>query len=653
MSREYRKEIDGLRMIAVLAVVFFHFGLPGFGGGFIGVDVFFVISGFLIGGALWKEFKQKNRISIPGFYLRRIRRLAPAYIAMCAVTLVLGWFILLPSEFREFGKGLIASLFYLSNVLFYRQTGYFDSAAEDKALLHTWSLSVEEQFYILIPVVIYLVRNSKLLITFFCLTFAFSFLGSALYTPVSHAATFFLISFRLWELMAGVLLAIYGYEKNLSWTDNPMFSWFGLCLVIFSVVLINPSDQFPGYLAAFPVIGTALIITNGKDANLVNSFLSSSISRFFGLTSYSFYLWHWPILVLSLTYLGSFGNAVEIAGVLLLALVLSVLSWRFVETPTRRKDLIGDRVLLLGTLSSAILLLGAGSLIFLNDGYVARFPERTQKFIRASQDFLQDWSRCEVTSTGPLRGIETCAFGTDSDSPEIIVWGDSHVRALREGLDLAAQEAGVAGVIVWNAGCPPFFGIRKAESAATQEEDARCTEINNQLREGFKTLTSVDRILLIGRWSYYAEGSGVGNDKHNKITLSLPFEKGFKDTVAELSDSFEVYFLRQFPEFPNYSSHDFAKKLAHGRQIDEAALQTEISNWEARAKSSDSVLQELTLQERVHLIDSWPHMCSKTCRMEDGDNVFYFDNNHLTNTGALHFRDIFSGFMRGNHEGTD
>lgn len=650
---EYRREIDGLRMIAVLSVVFFHFGLPGFRGGFIGVDIFFVISGFLIGGVLWKEYKREHKISVSSFYFRRLRRLAPAYITMCAITLILGWFILLPFEYREFGKGLIASLFYVSNVLFYRQSGYFDSAAEDKALLHTWSLSVEEQFYIFIPIAIILIRNSRCLVLLFSFIFISSLIASILYTPLNHSAAFFLTPFRLWELMAGVILSIYGIEKKLLWKGNPAISWVGIFLIIFSFTLISPSDLFPGYIAIFPVLGTTLVILNGKDENPVNKFLSCGFSRFFGLISYSLYLWHWPILVLSLTYLGTFGSTAELIGTLLLVLLLSVLSWRFIEAPTRRKNLVSNSTLMLGSIGSVVLLLLSGGLIYLNDGYVDRFPDRTKAFIHASQDFLQDWSRCEIIETGPLQGIETCAFGVLNKAPEVIVWGDSHVRALREGLDLVAQESDVAGLIIWNAGCPPFFDVKKTESAATQEEDAQCTYINSKLRKGFKTLKSVERILLVGRWSYYATGEGVGIDSHNTINLSRPFNQGLSNTVNDLSSWFDVYALQQFPEFPNYSSHVFAKRLAHGRDVEDHELEIDRQTWEARAQSSDSVLHELALQDRLHLIDTWPHLCNETCRLSEGGKVYYFDNNHLTNTGAIQFRYVFSDFMKGTHERTD
>ncbi len=652
-TEEYRQEIDGLRMVAVLSVVFFHFSIPGFGGGFVGVDIFFVISGFLIGGALWREYKTNQQISVSGFYLRRLRRLAPAYITMCALTLVLGWFILLPFEFREFGKSLISSLFYVSNILFYRQSGYFDSAAEDKVLLHTWSLSVEEQFYVILPVILVLIRRPQAVIFVFFVIFLISITSSFFYTTRNHAAAFFLIQFRIWELLVGVLLAIIGQERAFSWKGKPFFSWIGFLLILYGLTFTSPGVSFPGFAVVLPVAGTAFVIFNGKDNNAINRFLSSQFSRFFGLISYSLYLWHWPVLVLSVTYFGTYGKISEILSAFALILILSLLSWRFVEIPFRRQGVVGNRVLLSVSMISGALLLTAGAAIYVNNGYIARFPDRAQMFIRASQDFLQDWSRCQIQNSGPLDGIETCAFGPRDAQPEVIVWGDSHVRAMREGIDIAAHEAGVAGLIVWNAGCPPLFNITKTETAATREQDEKCSAINTQLQEGLDDLDHIKRILLVGRWSYYATGEGVGIDAHNKIELSRPFEEALSETVDELLRSFDVYVMRQVPEFPDYSSHTFAKSLAHGHAINDDALELNQQAWENRALSSDKVMLKLASKNRVHLIDAWSRICGDACYLLDEDVVYYFDNNHLTNTGALHIRDVFTRFMKGSHERTD
>ena len=279
----YRSDIDGLRAIAVLAVVVYHFGFPGLPGGFTGVDVFFVISGFLIGGILWREREAMGRIRLGRFYLRRFRRLAPAFFVMALVTTALASALLLPFEFREFGKTLIAATVYLSNVLFFRQAGYFDAASEDKPLLHTWSLAVEEQFYIVLPLLLLLfARRRGALIWTLALIWAASLAASVLLTPHLPTATFYLFPFRAWELLSGVLLAIWGCETGRRWRGYAALSWLGLGLVAASIILIPAGPQFPGLLALVPVLGTVLLLANGTGRNTVNRALSSPVPVFSG-----------------------------------------------------------------------------------------------------------------------------------------------------------------------------------------------------------------------------------------------------------------------------------------------------------------------------------------------------------------------------------
>ena len=288
----YRPEIDGLRAIAVLSVVLYHFGMPGIPGGFVGVDIFFVISGFLIGGILWADLRETGRIRLARFYLRRLRRLAPAYFAMAAATLLMGWLILLPFEFREFGKSLIAATVYLSNIHFYREAGYFDGVSEEKPLLHTWSLAVEEQFYIVLPfLLLALVRWRPTLPMILAALAALSLTACLWLTPHSPTAAFYLFPFRAWELLAGVLLAIAGQENKARYALHPALSWAGLALILASITLIR-AEGFPGWQAILPVAGTLLILMNGRDANPVNRALMHPAPVFIGLISYSLYLWH-------------------------------------------------------------------------------------------------------------------------------------------------------------------------------------------------------------------------------------------------------------------------------------------------------------------------------------------------------------------------
>lgn len=415
--RVHRAEIDGLRSFAILPVLFFHFSMPGFTGGFVGVDIFFVISGFLIGGILWSELDQSGTVRLGRFFLRRIRRLAPAYFAMAIVSLVFAWFILLPSAFKEFGKELIASTVYLSNVHFFRQAGYFDGLADQKILLHTWSLSVEEQFYIFLPFFMLLLRRVRSVLPPVLIGILLVSLVACVWvTPLSQTATFYLFPFRAWELLAGVCLAIAGRQYGLRWSFNPLLSWAGLILIIGSVLFVPEGAGFPGFYAIFPVLGTVLVIANGQNDNLINRLLSLRILVFFGLISYSLYLWHWPIMTLS-KYFAAEPLSV---GFRIMLMILSVgvawLSWRFVETPVRR-GFVGVKGLLGGAIAASAITFGAGAIIYLQDGMIDRFAPEVRTHIEATGDFNQDWRRCGVPAQGALAGIEICPIGPDAPPP--------------------------------------------------------------------------------------------------------------------------------------------------------------------------------------------------------------------------------------------
>jgi peptidoglycan/LPS O-acetylase OafA/YrhL len=656
---QYRPEIDGLRAFAVLSVVLYHFSIPGAGGGFIGVDVFFVISGFLIGGILWRELESRGTLALTNFYARRVRRLAAAYFVMAIVTLIAAYFILLPFEFREFGKELISSTVYSSNIYFYLKAGYFDTVAENKVLLHTWSLSVEEQFYIFLPAFFLLLRrNLRILVAALTAFFAVSLVLCIVVTRTSHTAAFFLIPFRAWELLAGVLLAIY-MSRNAEARPYPQaLSWIGLAMLLAATVFIVPSPSFPGSLAILPTAGALLILFNGRQDNLVNRLLSQPVVVFVGLISYSLYLWHWPVITLARYYRGGPGGAVDTIVLLTLAFVLAYLSWRFVEQPVRHAARLRPSVLFAGVAGMSACLLALGAIPYLRNGMPDRFPPAVRAHIDASADFLQDWSRCHVPTSGALAGVEVCPVGPDGP-PSFVVWGDSHVRAFQEGIALLARERGKSGLLIWRAGCPPLFDVRKKESAATRQQDEDCTVANARIRQAIPKLGPIESLLLIGRWAYYAEGQGIGIDSFNTIEISSAsgggdgprdrrafFETAVLATVQELAKSIpRILVLRQVPEIPKYDSRDAARRIAHGRlSPKEAEIQFTLprSAVESRMEASERPFRKLAADGTITWLDSWGSFCrEESCSALRDGRALYFDNNHVVNSTSIGMRHLF------------
>ena len=658
----YRPEIDGLRAVAVLSVVLYHFGLPGLAGGFVGVDIFFVISGFLIGGILWDEWTRTQRVALGQFFLRRIRRLAPAFFAMTTVTAVFAYFVLLPFEFREFGKQLIAATVWLSNVQFFRESGYFDIGADSKILLHTWSLAVEEQFYLVLPLTMLLLRKSRRnLLGVLIAAWVISLAACIALTPFAPTATFFLFPFRAWELLSGVLLAIWGREVGTQWRFNAILSWVGILLLACALTLIRPGTQFPGWQAMLPVAGTVLILLNGRHANTVNAVLASRIPVFIGLISYSLYLWHWPVLTLSTYWRGAYANGFEAAAWLTLAVVLAVAAWAGVERPIRRS--LSTPVLVTGFVALFALSVGAGLWAYLTNGAQNRFSPAARVHIEASNGFFMDWSRCSIASSGSLQGLDVCTVGPPGP-PQVLFWGDSHLRAMMGGVGQAAIDTNTPGLIVWHAGCPPLFGVAKKESAATPAQDQKCLADTEKMRKAVTEMKDIRRIVLVGRWTYYATGKGTGLDAHNQIELSAApgsplqgepaaalYASAWRLTVAELKPHFdEVFVLRQVPEMPGYGARDIARRIVHrgaGPADIQDALTVSNDVLQARVAAAEAPLNALAKEGLITLIDTWPTLCTPDCGVVHGGQSYYFDNNHLSNSGALALRGLLQPAMTG------
>lgn len=664
----YRKEIDGLRAIAILPVVLFHFGIAGFQGGFVGVDIFFVISGFLIGGILWGEMLDTGRVRLGHFYLRRIRRLAPVYFAVILTCLVIGAVIMLPFDFRALGKEIISSSVYLSNVYFFTEAGYFDSAAKEKVLLHTWSLSVEEQFYIFLPLTLLLLKRVRsALPAVLGVVAVMSLLACIIITPQSQTATFYLFPFRAWEMLAGVLLAIVGHQRKLTWDIHASVSWVGLVLIAIAIFALSEGPQFPGWRAVIPVLGAVLVIANGRNDNLINRLLGNPVAVFFGLISYSLYLWHWPIVTLSDYYFGDPGSLAFRWAKIGFAVLVAYLSWKFIEGPTRRAKVSGK--VLFGT--AALLTTGAmaaGAVLYLKDGLPGRFGADTRTHIAATRDFNQDWRRCTVPRDGEFAGIEICPIGPAGE-PQLLVWGDSHVRAFKEGIEDAAFEADVPGLIIWRAGCPPAFDVEKFENTSTPAQNAACGNANRQIAAVLEDPARFPTVLLIGRWAYYSQGVGVGRDVHNTIELSAADGAGDLDqaaflqaamtrTVAGLSgQGRQVFVLQQAPEIFDYNAPLVSRELVHGRLAladVEAVASTSLDDLAPRNVEADAMLAAVNAISGAQVIASWTSFCDEAqCSAMTGGFAGYFDNNHITNRNARRVRALFDPVFDAVHNGSN
>ena len=454
INMKYRAEIDGLRALAVLPVILFHAGFEWFSGGFVGVDVFFVISGYLITTIIISEMGE-GKFSIVNFYERRARRILPALFFVMAACLPFAWLWLTPNDLKDFGQSLIAVSTFSSNILFWLESGYFDTAAELKPLLHTWSLAVEEQYYILFPIFLMLTwrLGIKWILILLFLIFLIS-LGVAQWGAYnSPTAAFYLLPTRVWELLIGAFLAFYltynAHFKTLA--TNQILSLLGFGTIVYSIIVFNESTPFPSLYALIPALGTGLLILCAVPKTLIHKLLSIKFVVGIGLISYSAYLWHQPLLAFAKhRNLESISDLVAII-LCMASLGLAWLSWKFIEAPFRHKNKISrSSIFVLSVLMMGIFI-NVGLLIHFKSGFASRIsPELQMSHIKKTP------KDCYFNS---LNNANTDEVAKCVSSADIFLVGDSHASALAFAFDVELKKIGKKLVTFSHDGCLPIKGV--------------------------------------------------------------------------------------------------------------------------------------------------------------------------------------------------
>lgn len=427
----YRPDIDGLRALAILPVLLYHAGVPGFSGGFVGVDIFFVVSGFLITGILARELRE-GTFSIASFYERRIRRIFPTLLIVVAAVVLLSPFVLLPSEITTLPGEALSSLFFVANIALWRESGYFAAGAETKPLLHMWSLGVEEQFYLFCPLALWIIFKHayRWRVSLVASGLILSLALCIWLTPRSPSASFYLIPTRAWELLAGSVLALVGLPCGSPGRTAPrsIFAIAGLIAIAISVHFYSRKTSFPGYAAILPVLGSALIIGFAPHT-LVGRVLSLTPMTFIGKISYSLYLWHWPVMVFARA-LRLLDNPVGKFMAIVVSIALAHASFRLIETPTRNRQLLRPKrlVILTTTATASVALLGlAYPRLPL---WESRLPPEIIAFDASRYDKSPMIKTCNYNAASGLPDLDkACVLGGRNE--HLVVWGDSH------GIELA------------------------------------------------------------------------------------------------------------------------------------------------------------------------------------------------------------------------
>ncbi|MCD2173161.1 acyltransferase family protein [Rhizobium sp. C4] len=618
----YRPDIEGLRAIAVLTVVAAHLGLPFFRGGFVGVDVFFVISGYLITGILLREFEGPSR---PGwlmrFYERRARRLFPAFFTVVLVTMLAATFVLFPSELAGLGRNALAAIFFSSNIYLYANTNYFAPGSDANAFLHTWSLAVEEQFYLFYPPLLFLLcrHARRILPTVLLAVTVGSFVLCVSMTAHSSQAAFYIFVFRAWELAAGACLAFVPRWRRDCRILREALAITGLLLIAASVHFYFSKMGYPGVWASAPVLGAVLIIFSGQQGpTLVSRLLSTLPMVFIGRISYSLYLWHWPIYVLVHLALGRALRLEEQLGLLALSIVVSAASWRFVEQPFRTRARETSSPRWAWAAGAGIAVSGAAALfLIVSGGMPWRFTPEVDRLARyAAYDDVPVYRRGTCFIDSYQEGAEAFDASTclkiEPGKRNLLLIGDSHAAHVWKALEEGLPETHVLQATA--SGCKPFL------ISVGQEG---CTAIMELAMRQFLPNHPVDGVIISAEWK----------------AIDKPYLAEVLKYLKTRTPN--VYLLGPIVEYNQSLARLLARAEAFGTERPGIAAQS----GDARALDAD--LAAMAAETSVAYLSPYRTICPAPvhCLLDIQSVPIQWDNSHLTAEGAAY---VITAFRRQN-----
>ena len=642
---KYRAEIDGLRALAVLPVILFHAGFEWFSGGFVGVDVFFVISGYLITTIIISEMAE-GKFSIVNFYERRARRILPALFFVMAACVPFAWLWLTPDDLKDFGQSLVAVSTFSSNILFWLESGYFDTAAELKPLLHTWSLAVEEQYYILFPIFLMLTwrLGIKWVLVLLSVVFLLS-LGAAQWGAYNKPnASFFLLPTRGWELLVGVFAAFYlKYKVHLkSHIVNQALSLLGFGMIAYSIIAFDETTPFPSLYALLPTIGTGLLILYAVPKTFIHKLLSSKFIVGIGLISYSAYLWHQPLLAFARhrTFVGI--PDINLIALCLASLVLAWFSWKFVEAPFRNKKIVDRKKIFIYSSSLLIFFILIGLIIHINKGFSERFPAELQPYLAMGGEATKA-RNYDCHLTGSEFALTGCIFGDQSIPPKYALIGDSHAGSIRQQMEKKFNELNLSFVLYAKDGCPPSLAIN-----GTSEDHKNCPNFNQNVIYDLVE-RNITTVVLFSRFSWYLETDGFKNsygviEGKNFQHFVEKSDSSIEDQVDEklesmlsfiwklTSQNMRVLIVEPIPEM----GWDVARQKVHSLVFDKPMLPINKKGYEVSTKRRfEKFAEPLMAVPNVRIVATHDLFCdTDVCFGERNGDLLYYDDDHPSDSAS-------------------
>jgi len=647
----YRRDIDGLRAIAILPVVLFHSGVRQVPGGFVGVDIFFVISGYLITSLITEEIA-RGQFTVISFYERRVRRIFPALFTVLALSVIAATLLFLPEDFRPFARSLAATALFFSNMYFYTDSNYFAALPDTKPLLHTWSLAVEEQFYIVFPLLLIIAfawcgrRWIGLLLVIFILS-----LITSMWMSATHpGAAFYFAPMRAWELMLGALVAASTLPTIKSQHLRELFALAGLALIAWAVFGFTSTTPFPGWRALVPCAGAALLIYAGEDdgSSAVGRMLSWQPVIFVGLISYSLYLWHWPLLVFARYWNIDPLTAPQVVAVIVASFVLATLTWKLVEQPFRLKVTpVARRPLFFGAATAT-----AAAVVFSIVGVWSHgFPGRFSPLVVAvAKQAETPGSDEQLRNCIDRPAAQACDYGA-SVKASYAVWGDSHASALLPAIGRLAKRYGKAFKIFIHDGCPPVIGLNRISKKKKKDPD--CLPENDEIMQSLELSPDIRTVILISRYALYVRGSDVNGadfgpnfreplvDSFGRVTPDVLgrralFERQLDLTIDRLfAAGKSVVLVYPVPEVTFDVPRAVVKLM--GTKRDPTTLSVPLSSFHKREDIVFAMLDRIGGRGKVVRVYPHKRLCdAKRCVVYAKGSILYRDDNHLSAAGAAY-----------------
>ncbi len=629
---DYRREIDGLRAIAVLPVILFHAGFETFRGGFVGVDIFFVISGYLITSIIVAEIEQ-GKFSILNFYERRARRILPALFLVMLVCIPFAWFWLLPSNMKEFSQSLISVSLFASNIFYWRHSGYFAAVTELEPLLHTWSLAVEEQYYVLFPLFLMLVwRFGRGWILFLLALIGIISFSLAQWWSIAYpSAAFYLLPTRGWELLIGAFASFYLSKvnrKEFSKILSEISGAIGLILILYSVFFYNQQTPFPGLYALVPTLGAVLIIIFATQQTIVGKFIGNNAFVGIGLISYSAYLWHQPLFAFARRISLKEPNGYIFAVLCLAVLFLAFISWKYVELIFRKKDIVRSKTIFLISISGILFFVGVGFLGYRNEGFDNRYSayKEIMKQIKWPERF-------SITNDCRAKygGDQYCLISNIKSDPTDILIGDSHANHFFPGLSARFEMLGRNLLMFGAGGCPPLVDIDMGYHYVHGAK-LKCKERTSEIYQNLLTNNAVRNVFLSFSSEALFDPKLEYIDSRGEIDFSLDRRKAVIDallrTINIATHHGKVVYVIE--DLPDVTFDSFLNCIIRDDDVKKS-----LSCLELKGQNPlyFSLLEELKLRgvkivETHHVLKKFPYT--------DNGEFLYRDGTHLSFSGSVY-----------------